>query len=231
MIAHNLTLSQKKKLFVIGNLLYHFGRNRGGVRFSIERGEYIWNSNGRVVSTPKIQKELDKLTERYSENIDRLSDRLTSGNLSIPQWQERMRREIKNLHRTQFIIGRGGRDQMTPSDWGKLGSDLRWVQYAHLDSFAIDIAEGNLSDAQIRARARMYANAVTKNFWAGKTKAMIAAGYVEEQRFLGVADHCDICRGFAAQGRVPIGTLPNPGEKCLGLTNCKCEKKYYKEGD
>ncbi len=240
MTTHNLTASQVRQLNTIGNLWYYFARNRGGVRWSIERGEYVWNSNGRTVSPAKIQAELFQLVEQYHQNIDRLAARLSSGNLSIVQWQERMRREIKDLHRTQFVIGRGGVDQMGPSDWGKLGADLRWKQYAHLDGFAIDIAEGKrlkdgtyrpYTDAEIRKRARMYADASNKQFWHGKTRAMITAGYVSEQRCLGQAAHCDVCVGFANMGRGPIGTLPNPGEECQGIVHCKCKKKYYKEGE
>jgi hypothetical protein len=31
---------------------------------------------------------------------------------------------------------------MTPRDWGRLGADLRHMQYKKLDGFALDIADG-----------------------------------------------------------------------------------------
>jgi hypothetical protein len=211
--------------------------NRGGVRHSASKGDYIWNANGRSVSDAQIQKQLDKLNDAYYDNVTRLAERLDSGNLSIAQWQERMRKEVKDVHRTNYIIGRGGVDKMTPRDWGRLGSDLRWMQYKALDGFALDIANGKrlpdgsfrpYSEAEIKARSRLYVNASNKQYWRGKTEAKLAAGFVEEQRFLNPAEHCGDCEGFAARGRVPIGTLPPPGEDSECQTNCKCTMKYYK---
>lgn len=215
------------------SLLYMLARGRGGVRHSNNKGAYIWNSNGREVADAHIQGKLDVVVDDFKGNVERLSDRLESGNLSIADWQERMRREIKDLHRTQYIVGKGGVDQMTPRDWGRLGSDLRWMQYRKLDGFALDIADGKLSPAQISARSKMYMDASNKQYWRGKTEAKIAAGYIEEQRFLGsnTKTHCDICKGFARQGRVSIGTLPEPGTECDGKVRCRCTKVYYKAGE
>jgi len=212
---------------VITEFMYYFARNRGGVRYSMSRSEYIWNSNGRTVSPAKIQNELDKLVDGYYDNVRRLGERLDNGNLTVAQWQGKMRQEIKEVHRRQYIIGRGGREAMTQRDWGRLGSDLRWMQYGSLDGFALDIADEKLSLAQIQARAKMYVTSSNKQFWRGRIEAKKAAGFVEEQRFLNPAEHCDDCIGYAGVGRVPIGTLPEPGEKSECRANCKCEKRYY----
>jgi hypothetical protein len=119
---------------------------------------------------------------------------------------------------------------MTQRDWGRLGADLRHTQYKALDGFALDIADGKLTPAQINARSKLYMNASNKQYWRGKTEGKIQAGYLTEQRFLGANEdtHCQPCKGFAAQGRVPIGTLPEPGEECEGTINCHCTKEYYK---
>ena len=231
------TLATIRKLNTIGNLVYYLARNRGGVRYSIDKGAYIWNSNGRAVSDGKIQNELDKLAGKYHDNVERLADRLDSGNLTTAQWQDRMRREIKDIHRTQYIIGRGGREQMTQRDYGRLGADLRWMQYKKLDGFALDIANGKTlpdgstrpySRAEIRARSNLYMNAANKQYWRGKTEGKVGGGYVEEQRFTHNPKPCGPCKESADKGRQPIGTLPEPGEDCDGMTNCRCTKVYYK---
>jgi hypothetical protein len=77
----------------------------------------------------------------------------------------------------------------------------------------------------------MYMNASNKQYWRGKTEGKIQAGYVSEQRFLNPAEHCDDCKRFAARGRVPVGTLPPPGEDSVCQTNCKCTMKFYKAGE
>jgi hypothetical protein len=142
-----------------------------------------------------------------------------------------MRREIKDIHRTQYIVGRGGVENMTPRDWGRLGADLRHLHYNRLDRFALKIAEGDLTPAQVNEGSKLYMNSSNKQYWRGKTEAKLAAGFVEEQRFLNPAEHCADCTGYAARGRVPIGTLPPPGEQSECRSNCKCTMKFYRAGE
>ena len=227
MIASDVTRSNLRLYY---SMLYFLARGRGGVRHSRTKGAYIWNSNGREVADSHIQKKLDGIVDDFSENTRRLAERLENGNITTAQWQDKMRREIKDIHRTQYIVGRGGVDVMTPRDYGRLGADLRWQHYNRLDKFALEIADGKLSPAQINARAKLYMNSSNKQYWRGKTEAKLAAGYVTEQRFLNPAEHCPDCVGYAARGRRPIGTLPEPGEDSQCQANCKCIKRYYKAG-
>jgi len=236
------TLPNTRNLRMAYALLVMLQQQRGGIRHSSSKGEYIYNVNGRTVPDAVLQKRLDGVVDAYRGNAERLAERVESGNLSIPKWQERMRQEIKDLHRTQYIAGRGGVDKMTPRDWGRLGSDLRWQQYKALDGFAMDIANGKrmpdgtfrpYSQAEIRARSNLYMNASNKQYWRGKTEAKIGAGFVEKARFLNPAEHCGDCIGYAARGRVPINdaSLPPLGEDSECQANCKCQIKFYKAGD
>jgi len=206
-------------------------QQRGGVRWNHDIGGYTWNSNGRPVADSRLQSKLDDIVGDYHSNVERLAGRLENGNINIARWQELMRKEILDAHRTQYIIGRGGVNNMTPRDWGRLGSDLRWMHYQRLDQFAVDIADGKLTPAQIEARSKLYMNSSNKQYWRGKTEAKVAAGYIEEQRFLNPAEHCGDCVQYAARGRVPVGTLPEPGEDSQCQANCKCRKVYYKAGE
>ena len=214
------------RVTTLTQFLYYFGRNRSGVRYGTNDGEYIWNSNGRIVDPKKIQKELNELTVNYYKNIDRLSDQLENGRITIAQWQARMRTEILDLHRTQYIIGRGGRAQMTFRDWGRLGADLRHMHYPALDQFALDIANGNRSAAQIHSQARLYANSSNKQFWRGRTEAKLAAGFTAERRLLQPGESCDDCKMYDAMGWVAIGSTPDPGEETQCQSNCNCIKIY-----
>ena len=66
-----------------------------------------------------------------------------------------MRQQIKETHLAQYMVAAGGRNRMTAADYGRVGAALR-TQYRFLNAFAGDILRGNLSDAQIKARANMY---------------------------------------------------------------------------
>jgi hypothetical protein len=117
---------------------------------------------------------------------------------------------------------------MTQSDYGKLGATLRF-QYRKLREFAEQIKAGLLTDKEILARAALYANSARTSYYDGLDRAKQAAGYTEEMRVLGLAEHCDDCpplAGFWA----PIGSLPRIGAtQCI--TNCKCTKVYRRPGE
>jgi len=151
--------------------------------------------------------------------------RLTDGRISLPEFQRQMRKEIKDAWRTQYLLGRGGRGQMTQADWGRIGGRLQF-QYARLNQFAADIAADTMTEAQIQARAALYSGANRTALYDGTTQRMQGAGKEEERRVLNPAEHCPDCTGFAARGWVPIGTLPEPGQQSVCLTNCKCTKEY-----
>ena len=232
-----LTAPNPQRLQLTHGLLRLLARNRGGVRYSIDKGAYIWNSNGRQVSDAQIQKKLDGIVADFHGNTERLAARLESGNLSIPQWQERMRREIKDLHRTQYMVGRGGRENMSQRDWGRLGADLRWMQYRKLDGFARDIADGKLlpdgtrrpySEAEIRERSKLYMNASRRQYGRGKEEAALAME--TEPLFMwvvGPTESCTDCKENNGQVKtmrewMATGKMPQSNAlECKGY-NCQC---------
>jgi len=205
-------------------------QQRGGVRHSRSRGEYIYNANGRRVPEATIQKQLNTIVDDFQDNANRLADRLDNGRLTTAQWQERMRREIKDLHRTQYIAGRGGVENMTPRDWGRLGADLKNVQYKALDNFALDIADGKLSPAQIKARSRIYMNGSKKQYRRGKA---MSAGFFDDEPFFvwqrgSTKEPCSDCLELDGQVKTlseweDAGIEPQSPDLECGGWNCRCQ--------
>lgn len=140
-------------------------------------------------------------------------------------WRNAMRQEIKDEYIRQYLLGRGGRDQMTATDWGSVGGMLK-EQYGHLDAFAAQVDAGALSEGQIRARARMYVASAREAFERANGRAQgvpampaypgdgstvcltnCKCTWVFEQAEtgwlcywqLGRADHCDDCLGRAGE--------------------------------
>ncbi len=124
---------------------------------------------------------------------------MQEGTLTLAAWQEAMAGEMKPLHVGAAAMGRGGWQQMTYSDWGWTGHELR-NQYGWLRNFAHDIATG-------------------KQPMDGRLQQ---SGRTQELNQLGGSDrHCATCLGCTAQGWVPIGTLPRVGGRSCG-TRCRC---------
>jgi hypothetical protein len=121
------------------------------------------------------QKLLDLRINIFYNTSDKLSEQVFSGDLTIGAWEEKMRAELRQLHSSAAAIVKGGWDQMSSADWGRLGTPLR-EQYKYLHGFANTIAEqaDTISLKAIQARARMYGRA------AGGTASLIQAGAVIE---------------------------------------------------
>jgi hypothetical protein len=149
------------------------------------------------------QKLLDLRINIFYNISDKLSEKVFSGELTIGAWEEKMRAELRQLHSSAAAIVKGGWDQMTSADWGRLGTPLR-EQYKYLHGFANTIAEQaeTISLKAIQARARMYGRAT------GNTAALIQAGAVIE-------------------GMLPW--MPADGStKCLGSCKCRWELRITK---
>jgi len=82
-----------------------------------------------------------------------------------------MKQLIRGVHTSTAAIGKGGWDQMTWSDWGRLGTPLR-EQYRYLHGFTetINSQRDTISLRAIQARARLYGNA------AGYSAILMQAG-------------------------------------------------------
>ena len=84
-----------------------------------------------------------------------LTDDLYNKRITIQQWQSQFREGLKNQYVAQYLVAKGGRENMTQEDWGRLGGLLK-NQYQFHSRFARDIVDGKMSHAQARCRAGMY---------------------------------------------------------------------------
>jgi hypothetical protein len=157
---------------------------------------------------------------------DQLAQFVIDGVVSPADFGLLMRQELKEEYIRQFLLGIGGRAQMTPADWGSIGGMLA-DQYRYLDRFVDEIASGEVPPGSLLLRVRMYANSAREAYERAHLKNANALGMVEENWVLGDAEHCSDCVAFAGMGWQPIGTFPFPGEGATEcLTNCKCHKIY-----
>jgi len=147
--------------------------------------------------------------------------------ISPADWRLLFREELKGEYIRQAILGKGGRAQMTQSDWGVIGNQLKF-QYGKLDNFTKEIASGNLSEAQIRARANMYINSAGQAFEAMQERVATAAGYDEESWHINAAlENCPDCIDYRDMGWQPLGTFPTPKDgSTICLSSCGCTKEY-----
>lgn len=196
-------------------------------------GRYGWNAasarfydraTGRYVSRDTMRLGLDDVLAAAEAEVRAASDQLRSGAIDLAEWQRVMRDVVKETMLDAEALARGGWEQLTPADFGRVGQAVR-AQYAYLDGFTADIRSGLPLDGRFLSRAAMYAKAARPFFHDEQAQLLADTGYTEERNVLHAAEHCGGCVDMTALGWVPIGTLIPIGERdCLG--NDRCTVRY-----
>lgn len=137
----------------------------------------ITYDDGRVVfgvPTQVVQKQLPISDEDrnklinvrigiFDNDVNGLAEKLFIGDVTLGAWEEKMKQIIRELHSSVAAINKGGWDQMTWEDWGRLGPILK-DQYKYLHQFAQKIATNRetISLRAIQAQARLYGQSSMK---------------------------------------------------------------------
>ena len=210
-----------------------------------ERVGFVWEraiaryrdkKTGRFVSEFNLVQLQTDFTDNARVNIGNITERLIAGDLDVGAWQRQFAQELKDTYVVNYQIARGGKNAMTQADYGRIGGRLK-SEFGYLDNFAKEVASGNLTPEQIRARANQYVAGTRTAYYDGKTAANKAAGLTEMRRVLTPAEHCESgggmkgCIEYAAMGWQPIGSLPSPGTGTPCRHHCKCEMIYRGPGD
>jgi 2'-5' RNA ligase len=142
------------------------------------KDHYTYDLTGDLVEIKQLpideagrQRLIQVRREIFNNVVDGLAERVYSGEVSLGQWEELMRAEIKAIHSSVAAIKKGGWDAMTSRDWGRIGTPVR-QQNRYLHGFAEAIAENRdtISLEAIKARAHLYAEAT------GHTGNLIISG-------------------------------------------------------
>lgn len=179
---------------------------------------YRSTSTGRFIGAKEMLGLRDKFIEAQKLAADELAQKLIDGKLTPAEWLTEFRGQIKTSYIDQYILGRGGRNAMTPSDWGKLGNQIK-AQYKYAQGFAQSVEKGEISEAMLKARGHLYHSASAEAFETAKaaswniklpnfpgdgstlckTNCACSWSIVEEDGktvaywTLGAAEHCDDC--------------------------------------
>ena len=173
-----------------------------------EETQTYYDENGNPLTPEQVEEILNESIEGDEASMTQLAALVAIGVLTVEQWQEAMQESITNAYIRQYALGKGGVDQLTEDDYLIIATMVDG-QFGYLSEFGAEIGRGQLSEAAIAARARMYTNSSRQAFYAGLTAgALVAAAIWARQN-----------------GRpVPDFTLPAyPGDgRTRCLSNCKC---------
>lgn len=196
--------------------------------------EYLWNekalqyvnrSTGRFVPRSEITNQLFKITEQSSNIMRAISQQLRDGTISLANWQVAMMQEIKTTHLVGAAMQRGGWQQMTQADFGRVGQIVR-KEYGFLRDLANGIESGKIKlDGRILLRAAQYGKAGRETnitFWDLEADKR---GFDEERSILNPAKHCVECVSEANKGFQKRGDMIPIGNRICRKSD-RCDKEF-----
>jgi hypothetical protein len=183
-------------------------------------------ANGRVVTQAQVRAAIDRDLQHLNTTAARLAGDLRSGRISLESWRVEMKRIIKHTHMGEAAIAKGGRAQMMPVDYGRVGQIVR-EEYRHLEGWVNEIKAGAPLDGRLQNRAKLYTQAGRATFHKVERLEMRDHGAEFERSVLHPADHCGQCVAEADAGFRPIGVMVPIGERECGR-NCRCTVVYQR---
>ena len=196
--------------------------------------EYTWDAEaqryrdkrGHLVPKAWVLAWILRAVGRSKKAFEKVAQEYLDGKITELQFQAIMQQGIASGHRAMAAIAAGGAALLI----GNLAEQARNIiatQRAYMVRFAAQIATHQLSDAQVLARAAMYADALYGTFANIQTAREATLGGQRYARRIidPAADHCDECPDLADLGWVPIEEMVPIGDTTC-LTNCRCEIEY-----
>jgi hypothetical protein len=136
-------------------------------RYNSSTKRYFNTLTRRSLSWKSIYRTSLGYEDDQKRRVREITARLASGSYTLENWTDEMRKALKDNYISQYLLGRGGRNVMNQSDWGRIGGLLS-NQYRFLNNFANEIGLGQLTQAQIAARAALYIDSATQAFERAK---------------------------------------------------------------
>jgi hypothetical protein len=205
--------------------------NKSAHRFADKAtGKFLSQSQAQTIVETGIKKNRDRLQT--------LAENLASGGIDITRFLTDGSDAIKNLHILNAVNAVGNRaDALTKDQVKELnrrvkehlsgGKDKLTGDRFGFSELIKDLVKGNASEAELKNRLNMFADAAALT-QAHIKRVQIEADktYSQALRVLGVAEHCPECVSYAGLSWVKLSDLIMPGDRCSCRANCKCTVVY-----
>jgi len=195
---------------------------------------YRNTTTGRLVSIRQVTEWRNLYVELRMGGAEFFLSELFQRNIGLAEFGEEVGSQFSASLRDLYVFGRGGTRAMESADWLSLNNLIR-TQQQYFQGFLDEVRAGSLTEAQIRARTRMYLNSSIQAFERanaavrglpelpqypcdGQTRCLTncqchlsyewADGAWSVYWNLGIAEHCPDCEAQAAAWNplvVPVG--------------------------
>lgn len=182
---------------------------------------YVDLATGRMVPRQVLQDLLRTVVDGSERRLGLLGRLYADGTLTGRQFYELMAREVKLSTNVATALAKGGWQNVTQAEWGANGAQCR-AEYGRLREFVRAVENGELSAAQIEARAKLYGNTAYRRYWELEQTAQRARGRTLMRiRTVGDDRVCPACVAEEARGWQEIGGWHVPLH-----AGCRCDEEY-----
>ena len=147
---------------------------------------------GRFIGIDDMNGLRAEFMESQKERVEGVTNVYAAEAIDFKTYRNQVTDIIRQTYVDLYAMGAGGRNNLTAKDWGSIGGMLK-EQYGYLNPFMDQIEAGELSQAQITVRLKMYINSASEAFW----------------------------RAFARDIPIDLPHYPGDGSTAC-LTNCQC---------
>lgn len=196
--------------------------------------QYLWDASaaqyfdrktGRFVSRQVVRDQLDNVIGASSQAMRAASQQLRDGDIGLVEWQLEMMQQIKIIILVGAIMQRGGWQQMTQADFGRVGRIVQ-NEYGFLRDFAEQIANGKQKlDGTLARRAALYGQQGRPTYLTFWDSTAAQRGFDEERSILQPAEHCTECISEDAKNFQPLGQMIPIGRRICRSSD-KCLKEF-----
>lgn len=197
------------------------GVRPSGIEYSRGAGQYRDRITKQFVPRSRVLLEVDRESARTATRLQGLTRLLIAERITLPEWQIRFAEELKSAHLRQTMLGAGGRSQLTPQHYGKVGWQLR-QEYRYLDRFAKAIQDGKITPSAALRRSAWYAESTALSFHRAEQVTKGRDGFEGKRSLDAGADHCPSCPQYVTDGFVAASTIVPVGTNCECGRKCRC---------
>jgi hypothetical protein len=220
-----------------------------GDTFDPTTQRYGTGGNGQATkpaSDDAVRNALLLFLAALAMELHRGAERMAAGKVPVAAWRDEAAVLIRSAYVAAFALGVGGINRITSADLstirGEPGTEALADSLVRLERFAALVADHDPAldtVAAIEARIALYVGPAYALFEAGRgaghRRATDASGMplftLERSVLEPGAEHChstptsEGCAEAAEAGWVPIGTLPQIGQRSCG-PRCRCRMEY-----
>lgn len=187
---------------------------------------------GKLASEQSVLSVTSRVIAAESTRLEQLGRDFFGGTLNAREFQQQSGEALRRIHGSSAIIAKRGPQNVTNEDWAHITETLKRQFYKGrgangkpygLKHLTADVERGDVSEAQLVARLRMYAKSGRLSSDLMQRRAAAESGKLYATRHLSPNHvHCASC--LVHQQLTPrlASEIVPPATQCECRTNCKC---------